>query len=137
MPFKFGTASKKNMENIHPVLLDALHSAIALTPIDFKVICGHRDKETQNDHFEKGLSKVQWPYSEHNSVPSNAIDFIPLIDSKTVDWKDTHAFAVVAGVIMSCIIELGLTPRWGGDWDRDGSTRDQSFMDWGHIEVLT
>ena len=29
-----------------------------------------------------------------------------------------------------------VTIRYGGDWDTDGSTKDQSLMDWGHVEIL-
>jgi peptidoglycan L-alanyl-D-glutamate endopeptidase CwlK len=31
--------------------------------------------------------------------------------------------------------ELGVSLRWGGDWDGDGSRRDHSFIDLPHFEL--
>jgi len=66
---------------------------------------------------------------------SLAFDFAPWIDG-AIPWGDTHIFAVIAGAFFAATLDLGYTVRWGGDWDSDGSTKDQRLMDWGHIEVL-
>lgn len=140
MTYRFGIRSRANLETCHLHLQDICEASIKVTPVDFAIICGHRGEEAQMAAFTSGLSKVAWPDSEHNHTElgepnSRAIDFVPYRAGHPVDWQDTHAFAVVAGVLMAKAIELGHPLIWGGDWDSDGSTRDQSFMDWGHVEL--
>ena len=65
---------------------------------------------------------------------SDALDFAPYINGR-IYWEDSHIFAVVAGVFMAAAKQQGFKIRWGGDWDSDGTTTDQTFMDWGHIEI--
>ena len=64
---------------------------------------------------------------------SDAVDFAPWIGG-TIDWKDDGSFRVMAGAILHVASKLGIKLRWGGDWDKDGLTRDQTFQDIGHIE---
>jgi peptidoglycan L-alanyl-D-glutamate endopeptidase CwlK len=118
--------------------------AITMTPIDYTIVHGWRGEEIQTVLFESGASKVPWPDSNHNNQADDldgvvmpcslAIDFAPLIRG-VIPWGDTHAFAVVAGVWFAAAIEQQAVLRWGGDWDMDGSTEDQTFMDWGHVEI--
>jgi hypothetical protein len=51
-----------------------------------------------------------------------------------IPWQDTHAFAVLGGLMIAAgeILEVPLV--YGGDWDMDGLTTDQSLMDWGHCQ---
>jgi len=139
--FKFGARSLRNLEEVHPLLANGCHNAIRISPVDFAIICGRRGESVQNDYYARGLSKVQFPDSQHNKSPSMALDFAPW----PIDWNDSLAFARVAGIIQACVHDIirtstmvdwkKLTTRWGGDWDRDGSSRDQSFMDIGHLEI--
>jgi hypothetical protein len=48
-----------------------------VSPIDFKILCGHREEKEQNEAFNKGNSKLKWPQSKHNSLPSLAVDIAP------------------------------------------------------------
>ena len=100
--------------------------------MDFTVLQGTRSKEEQDDLFAKGLSKVRYPNSKHNTVPSLAVDLAPY----PIDWKDSIAFSHLAGIVRSCAADFGHGGRWGGDWDNDGESNDQSFMDIGHFELL-
>ena len=86
-----------------------------------------------------GASHKQFPDSEHNFMRddkpcSKAFDFGPWING-AIPWDDTHLFALVAGCYFAAATELGVRLRWGGDWDMDGLTTDQTFMDWGHLEL--
>jgi peptidoglycan L-alanyl-D-glutamate endopeptidase CwlK len=142
--FIYGSKSAGRIATCHVKMQDVAMRAIKLTPVDYTIIHGWRGEEVQTVLFESGASKKPWPESEHNHeedegdgvlMPcSLAIDFGVLINGK-IPWKDTHAFAVVAGVWFAAAEELGATLRWGGDWDMDGSTEDQTFMDWGHMEI--
>jgi hypothetical protein len=49
---------------------------------DISVACGHRNEADQNREFAEGDSKLQWPKSKHNTLPSRAVDVWP----HPVDW---------------------------------------------------
>jgi len=140
MDYHFGAKSRRRLDTCCPQLRAVATRAIEITPIDFTIIHGWRDAAQQDILFESGASKTPWPKSKHNFTQSDgspwslALDFGPLIDGR-IPWKDTHAFAVVAGCFFAAAKMRGVTIRWGGDWDQDGSTTDQTFMDWGHIEI--
>ncbi len=87
-----------------------------------------------------GASEKVWPFSEHNFMldgkpHSKAFDFAPHLGRRGIPWEDTHLFALVAGVFFAVARELGVKLRWGGDWNMNGLTTDQTFMDWGHLEI--
>jgi len=140
-PFKFGKASNDKLKTCHPDLVRVAELALSRSPVDFTIVWGWRDAAQQNAMVAAGASKTPWPKSKHNATnqagepASNAIDFAPVVGG-TIPWKDTHLFAVVAGVLMSAAVELGVRLRWGGDWNMNGLTTDQTFMDWGHVERL-
>jgi len=137
MTFAFGTRSLGKLATCHPDLIKVATAAIAVTPIDFTIVHGWRGEEVQNALFESGASKKPWPESKHNHMsgaPSSlAIDFAPWING-AIPWKDTHAFAILAGVFFAVAGDIQL--RYGGDWNMNGLTTDQTFMDWGHIELF-
>lgn len=143
--FIYGSRSLARIETCHEDMIMVASRAIEITPIDYTIVHGWRGEEIQNTLFESGASEKQWPDSMHNNeeeepdgvlMPcSLAIDFAPLIRSK-IPWKDTHAFAVVAGVWFAAAKECDVILRWGGDWDMDGLTTDQTLMDYGHMELV-
>lgn len=141
MKYKFGNKSSQKLSTCHPQLIAVMQRALELSPYDFSIIHGHRGKEVQNALFDSGASKKQFPMSKHNATDdrgkpcSEAIDFAPWVNG-TIDWKDSLIFSVIAGIIMAAATEKEVTIRWGGDWDSDGSSRDQSFMDIGHVEII-
>jgi peptidoglycan L-alanyl-D-glutamate endopeptidase CwlK len=99
---------------------------------DFTVICGHRDQKTQDQVFRDGFSKVKWPDGEHNEMPSRAIDAVPY----PIDWKDIERMALFAGAFIATGRLMGITIRWGGDWDRDTKVQDNEFDDRVHFEIV-
>lgn len=110
--------------------------------INTSVFCGHRNQEDQDEAFEKGLSELKWPNSKHNQYPSMAIDSGPYhVQLGNTDWKDELAFAVFAGHVMCTARKLYQEKkithliRWGGDWDMDGRSRDERFIDLPHFEL--
>jgi peptidoglycan L-alanyl-D-glutamate endopeptidase CwlK len=139
MSYVFGSKSREKLATCHPDIVTVAELALDISPYDFTIIHGWRGKELQDSLVEAELSRTPWPESKHNYTEdgqpmSLAIDFGPWIDA-TIPWKDTHIFAVIAGVMISSAIQAGISVRWGGDWDSDGSTRDQTLMDWGHLEL--
>lgn len=100
--------------------------------IDLKVVWGHRGEELQNQLFEANLSKKRWPDSKHNSIVSMAVDLAPY----PIDWFNIKRFALLGGYTMAIADSLNVKLRPGFDWDMDWDITDQTFMDWGHFEVI-
>lgn len=71
---------------------------------DITVLCGFRGKTDQDDAYARGASKLQWPRSKHNSMPSLAVDIAPY----PVDWQDRDAFLVLRGFVLARAAELGI-----------------------------
>lgn len=126
---EFSEKSKAKLATCHAQIIQVMNVAIKV--VDFTVLYGHRGQAEQDKYFASGLSKLPWPKSTHNKIPSEGIDIAPW----PIDWEDIERYLFLGGVVMGISRSLGFNFRWGGDWDMDGSWRDQKFMDWGHFEV--
>lgn len=130
----FGQASLSRLKTLDPRLQRVMEEAIKHR--DFMIVYGHRSRDEQNKAFAEGKSKLKWPNSKHNSLPSLAVDVAPYNSStRGIDWKDREAFAALAGFLMGIATMQGLKLRWGGDWDSDGATKDHTFVDLPHLEI--
>lgn len=138
--FVYGARSIAKLDTCHPKLRKIAYLGLERSPYDISIIHGWRDEELQNTLVESGVSRTPWPYSAHNQVNgkgkprSLAFDCAPWVEG-TIPWGETHIFAVVAGVLMAAAAELDTPVQWGGDWDGDGMTNDQTLMDWGHLQL--
>ena len=136
----FGAGSRAKLDTCHQDIVTIAELALDLSPYDFTVVHGWRSEDVQNALYDSGASTKQYPHSKHNhtdrdGVPESlAIDFAPWI-SGAIPWDDTHIFAVIAGVMLAVAEQTNIKIRWGGDWNSDGSTKDQTLMDWGHMEL--
>lgn len=137
---KFSKRSLGHLEQCHPDLQKVLRLAIDHSLVDFGLVESHRDEATQNDYNRRGLSKVRFPDSKHNTLPSEAVDIIIWPKSQMYDFNH---LCYVAGVIQTCarvLYEDGMIDhliRWGGNWDSDGIIlKDQSFQDLVHFELV-
>ncbi len=133
MIYTFGMRSYEKLAGVDPGLRQIAEDAIVASPVDFTIVWGRRGEEIQNALFESGASRKRYPESKHNDNPARALDFAPWVQQR-IEWEDTHIFALIAGVFFAVARPGAL--RWGGDWDGDGTTSDQTLMDWGHIELL-
>jgi peptidoglycan L-alanyl-D-glutamate endopeptidase CwlK len=128
----FSQKSLRNLEGVHPKLVEVCHKAIEV--FDFMVHDGVRTPEEQAANIARGVSWTK--HSKHLPQPdgfSHAVDLIPYASG--IDWKDTEMFCVMAGVVRACAHEVGVTLRWGGDWDMDNQTDDERKRDYGHFEI--
>lgn len=126
---QFGKISKEKLETCHPALQQVFNEVIK--SYDCTVLCGFRDREAQNEAFRTGVSKLQWPYGEHNKSPSMAVDVVPY----PIDWKNTKRFYHFAGFVLGVAQSMGIKLRWGGDWNSNNILEDQTFFDLPHFEV--
>jgi len=130
MSYKFGKSSQARLEECHPLIQEILEEAIKI--VDFSIICGHRTKEDQDKAFHSGMSKVQFPNSKHNLMPSQGADVAPY----PIDWNNLERFTHLIGIIRGIAHAKGIKIRCGIDWDNDGDITDHSFMDYPHFELV-
>ena len=136
MSFAFSRSSKGKLHTCDSQLHDLALRVLDVSPIDFSIICGHRNRDSQDEAFASGHSLVQWPNGNHNSLPSRALDFGPHPNP----YDDRHMalmrYGVIAGVFYAKADEMGIKIRWGGNWDGDSDLTDNTLNDMGHIEIL-
>lgn len=119
---KFGATSSKRLSECHPDLIKVLNEAIKF--IDFAVVCGHRSKEDQDKALAGGFSKLKFPASKHNKLPSLAVDIVPFpsqYSASEEEWQ--HLAYLIKGVAST----MGISIDWGGDWKK--------FLDRPHFEL--
>ena len=126
----FGAQSARNLSEAHPALQAVFREVIET--FDHAVIEGHRGQAEQDAAFHAGKSKLRFPASKHNQMPSLAVDVCPW----PVDWSDHRRFYLFAGYVLATARAMGVALRWGGDWDGDLAWKDQTFHDLPHFELV-
>lgn len=120
---KFSNSSKDKLKTCHPILQCIMNEAIKA--YDFTILCGYRGESAQNKAYEKGNSKLKFPKSKHNKIPSLAVDIAPY----PIDWNDIERFKELNYVVMNIANYLCLDQyiQWGGTWKK--------FVDYPHYQI--
>lgn len=126
---KFSNISLKRLGECHEKLQALFHAVNER--MECSILTGHRTREEQEQAYTAKLSKAKFGQSPHNFKPSLAVDAAPY----PIDWKNTDRFYEFAQVVLQTAEEQGIDIRWGGDWDGDGDTKDQTFNDLVHFEL--
>lgn len=113
----------------------------AETGRDLFLTCTYRSRERQNELYQQGrtlpgkiVTKLDGinKRSRHNFFPSQALDCC--VDSDPGPGKhpvwDIEAYKPLGPICL----QLGL--RWGGDWNRDGDSSDEKWIDAPHVELI-
>ena len=124
--YKFGKRSRERLKGVDTRLINVLNELIKM--MDVTIIEGVRTKERQAELLTQGATKVK--YSKH--MEGKAVDIAPY----PIDWENRDGFYYMGGMIRGIAKQLGLKVRFGGDWDSDGDTKDNSFDDLVHVEIL-
>ncbi len=125
----FSQKSLDVLNTCDPRLVDICLEAIKI--IDFTVICGHRGEEDQNKAYVGGKSKLKYPQSSHNKIPSQAVDLAPY----PINWENRERFTLLAGVILGIAHQKGYNLRWGGAWNGLDTFTTNKFSDLPHFEL--
>ena len=150
--FVLSKLSLGRLEGVNPELVKVVKRAIEITQQDFLVVEGVRSKEQCYINYGKGrtvaqctakgvparyaqpkLAKVTWlnnPLSSKH-VSGKAVDLVPY----PVNWNDLTKFDQVAKAMFAAAKELGVSIRWGADWDNDGNYREKGEYDSPHFEL--
>ena len=118
----FGTQSKEKLSQAHPDLQRLFNEVIKT--YDCTILCGYRGKEEQEAAVRDGKSKVHFPNSKHNHLPSLAVDVAPY----PIDWNDKRRWYYFGGYVTKTAEDMGINIRWGGHF--------KDFEDCPHFELL-
>lgn len=131
---KFSDRSQQMLNSCH-LDLQRLFTEVVKN-YDCIIICGHRTQAAQNVVVAEGKSQTPWPTSKHNSSPSMAVDVAPYFATNPhIRWDDPGAFYIFAGYVLRVAEEMGIAITYGGDWNRNKITKDQTFNDLPHFQL--
>jgi len=138
--YSLGKRSIDNLSGVHPLLVDVVKLAISRSTQDFAVICGVRTIEQQKELYAQGRTKpgniVTWTMKSRHLPDSygygRAVDIVPF----PVDWNSPSKFDAINDAMQAAASDLGLTIRWGADWDQDGNPREKGETDSPHWEII-
>lgn len=136
---RFSETSKARLKTCHRDLQTLF--AHVIQDYDCTIICGHRDKPEQDKAFAEGKSKLRYPNSKHNRIPSWAVDAAPYEPGQGIDWTPRQ-MAYFAGYVKAMADQMYRTSiishkvRLGIDWDSDNDIDDETFIDAPHFELM-
>lgn len=124
--YRLSKTSLRNLDGVHPELIDVVKMAIQITKVDFGIPStgGYRTAETQHKLFLDGKSKADGYEKKSNHQTGNAVDVFAYVDGKA-SWDESD-LAMVACAMLEAANRLGVNLRWGGHW--------KSFVDMPHFE---
>lgn len=153
--YRLGSSSLERLSTCHPLWQVIIERAIAISPMDFTVACGFRNKADQNEAYALARSTKRFPDSLHNHLSdqedvaeahadgvgepfSLAIDVVPYLDGRA-RWDLLYELRWLNGFIMGVGMPIaqaaGFYIRTGVDWDMDGSQAEHHFIDAPHLEL--
>jgi len=118
---RFSQRSKERLSGVHPDLIAVCYRALLLSPHDFGITEGLRDKERQKELAEQGKSTTLHSYH----LTGKAVDFAVFVGGK-LTW-DLEFYRDVAAAFKHAASEYGVSITWGGDW--------KTFVDGPHIQM--
>ncbi len=153
-PFYLGRRSLRELDGVHPELIDVVQYAIAKTEQDFTVYDGLRTDAEQAEYVRAGVSKTL--NSKHlvqkATGHGHAVDLVPYVNRR-LRWE-LQACYEIARAMQEASTELRVPIRWGGAWvrldarsttpeelveayiDRKRATGRSIFIDAAHYELL-
>jgi len=118
---QFSKRSRERLFTCHPDLIRLMNTVIQER--DIIILCGHRGEIEQNKAYGAGNSKLRYPHSRHNTMPSQAVDIAPY----PLDWNDIEGFKNLIGYVKKKAAELGIEIECGADWEK--------FPDYPHVQL--
>lgn len=130
---KFSQTSLDRLATCHPDLQRLFMKVIE--NYDCTILCGYRGQQEQDSAFAAGNSKLKYPNSKHNVMPSLGVDAMPY----PVNWQGTKENLCklyhFVGYVLATADSLGIKIRCGADFNRNGKFFDDGFSDIPHFEL--
>ena len=129
--FKFSTKSEQLLNTVQKELNVLAHEVIKISPIDFAITEGFRDRMRQKELYAEGKSKIDGEIKLGKHQLGKAVDIVCCKEGYTEPLRDIY---IVIGLFLAKAKELNIKIRVGALWDKT-STKDNNFIDAFHIEV--
>lgn len=126
--FKFSTKSEQLLNTVYKELNILAHEVIKISPIDFSITEGFRDRMKQKELYNEGKSRTL--KSKH--CECKAIDIMCCKEGYKEPLRDIY---IVIGLFLAKAKELNINIRVGALWDNN-STKDNNFINAFHIELI-
>lgn len=128
MSFRFSERSEQRLNTVQKELGILAREVIKISPIDFSITEGYRDRMRQQELYNDG--KSQTLKSKH--CECKAIDIVCCKEGYKEPIRDLY---IVIGLFIAKAKELGIEIRVGALWDKS-STTTNIFIDAFHIELI-
>lgn len=120
------------LQGVDADLVRVVKHAAGLIPLT--VIEGVRTRERQAELYAVGRTKpgkpVTWTLNSKH-CDGLAVDLAPI----PLDWSNRASFLALAGAMFAAAQRVGVTLRWGGDFDGDGIYGERGESDLPHFEL--
>ena len=130
--FKFSTKSEQLLNTVQKELNVLAHEVIKISPIDFSITEGFRDRMRQKELYAEGKSKIDGEIKLGKHQLGKAVDIVCCKEGYTEPLRDIY---IVIGLFLAKAKELNIKIRVGALWDKT-STKDNNFIDAFHIELI-
>lgn len=130
--FKYSERSLSRLKTCHPLLQELFNEVIK--HVDCTIIEGVRTIEQQQEYVDTGKSKtMNSKHLKQTDGYSHAVDVL----AYPLKWDEADRNYMFAGFVKGIATQLGIQIRVGADWDGDFSTKDQTFHDLPHFELVS
>lgn len=147
----FSTHSLHNRSQMHPHMRAVADELIK--HVDFSIDEAWRGDTAQQAAFDSGASRAKPGQSKHNTVDekgqpcAEAAHFVPFprpaapksedpVERAKEVAREWREYAYFAGAVNLCAAMVGVKLRWGGDWNDNWRTADNTFNDLQHFELI-
>ncbi len=113
--------SLKNLQGVHPSLVQLMKTAILSSPFPFIITEGLRSTKRPQQLFQEGKTKTLHSYH----LGGRAVDIAVLVNN-CITWKYPY-YEKVAKHILTLAKEKNLSITWGGTW--------KTFVDACHFQL--
>ena len=122
---RFSRKSLRELETCDPMLQYLFKEVVK--HFDCSIIEGKRSLEDQQELLNEGATKTL----DSAHLTGRAVDVYPF----PVDFEDRDRWHYFGGFVLGTARQFGIDVIWGGDWDNDTKTKDNTFDDLMHFEL--
>jgi peptidoglycan L-alanyl-D-glutamate endopeptidase CwlK len=124
--YKFSNKSLEKLAGVDVKLQTLAKKVLEISPFDFAITEGFRDRAIQNKYFCEGKSKCDGINTLSKHQQGLAIDIIVYDENGKGTWQEKYYYQV-AGIFKAVAKQMNINIRWGGDF--------KSIVDMPHFEL--
>lgn len=129
--FKFSNGSLEKLAGVDVRLQKLANEVLKISPIDFSITEGFRDRVKQNELFMTGKSKCDGYKTLSKHQLGQAIDILPCKEK----YNYSRDIFILVGLFIAVAKQLNIEIKTGALWSYN-TTLDNQFIDAYHIELI-